>query len=386
MHITRTRTFALKFDKGDFFGGKGEGGGERVAPYMVQPGWRGIYSSRIETMIVAIETSDGIVGYGEGQSPIAPEVSASIVNTILAPVLIGRDPCAPRALRREMYDLMNLRGHTGGFMIDAIAAIDTALWDIAGKAAGLPVHRLLGGPCHKAVPVYVSGVRGESVDEKIATVRDFIGRGFNTFKLFAGFGVTEDTELIRTLVAGSGDQARFAVDVLWKYDINAAMRLGRLLEEVGALWLEAPGEPEDLAGNAALARALDLPIANGETLRTRLEFRPWLEQRAIDIAQPDMGRCGITEGLSIVDLAETYHVPVALHMGMASAVMIAATLQVAAASSHVRLVEYQPVVLDLANRLLSSPFRCESGAMQVPEGPGLGIELDTAALERFAVG
>ena len=386
MRITRIRTFALKFDKGDFFGGKGKGGGERVSPYMVQPGWRGIYSSRIETMIVAIETSDGIVGYGEGQSPIAPEVSASIVNTILAPVLIGRDPCAPRALRREMYDLMNLRGHTGGFMIDAIAAIDTALWDIAGKAAGLPVHRLLGGPCRKAVPVYVSGVRGESVDEKIATVRDFIGRGFNTFKLFAGFGVTEDAKLIRTLVAGSGDQAQFAVDVLWKYDINAAMRLGRLLEEVGALWLEAPGEPEDVSGNAALAHALDLPIANGETLRTRLEFRPWLEQRAIDIAQPDMGRCGITEGLSIVDLAETYHVPVALHMGMASAVMIAATLQVAAASSHVGLVEYQPVVLDLANRLLSSPFRCESGAMHVPDGPGLGIELDTASLERFAVG
>jgi galactonate dehydratase len=386
MRITGIRTFALKFDKGDFFGGKGEGGGDPGSPYTVQPGWRGIYSSRIETMIVAIETSDGIVGYGEGQSPIAPEVSASIVNKILAPVLIGRDPCAPRALRREMYDLMNLRGHTGGFMVDAIAAIDTALWDIAGKAAGLPVHRLLGGPCRRTVPFYVSGVRGETIDDKIGTVRDFMGRGFNTFKLFAGFGVTEDAELVRALVAGSGDQAQFAVDVLWKYDINSAIRLGRLLEEIGALWLEAPGEPEDVAGNAALARTLDLPIANGETLRTRLEFRPWLEQRAIDIAQPDMGRCGITEGLSIIDLAEAYHVPVALHMGMASAVMIAATLQIAGAAPHVGLVEYQPVVLDLANRLLATPFRCEGGAMQVPDGPGLGIELDTAALERFAVG
>ena len=385
MRITGIRTFALKFDKGDFFGGKGHGGGDRGSPYTVQPGWRGIYSSRIETMIVAVETSNGIVGYGEGQSPIAPEVSASIVDKILAPVLIGRDPRAPRALRREMYDLMNLRGHTGGFMIDAIAAMDTALWDIAGKVAGLPIHRLLGGPCRSSVPVYVSGVRGESIDDKIGTVRDFIGRGFNTFKVFAGFGVTEDADLVRALVADSGDQARFAVDVLWKYDVNGALRLGRLLEEAGALWLEAPGEPEDVAGNAALARALDLPIANGETLRTRLEFRPWLEQRAIDIAQPDIGRCGITEGLSIIDLAEAYHVPVALHMGMASAVMIAATLQVAAAAAHVGLVEYQPVVLDLANKLLTTPFRCEGGAMQVPDGPGLGIELDTAALERFAV-
>ncbi|HMK67503.1 MAG TPA: mandelate racemase/muconate lactonizing enzyme family protein, partial [Stellaceae bacterium] len=130
MRITGIRTFALKFDKGDFFGGKGHGSSGAAAPYIVQPGWRGIYSSRIETMIVRIETSEGIVGYGEGQSPIAPEVSAAVVNEVLAPVLVGRDPLAPRALRREMYDLMNLRGHTGGFMIDAIAAVDTALWDI----------------------------------------------------------------------------------------------------------------------------------------------------------------------------------------------------------------------------------------------------------------
>ncbi|HYC12658.1 MAG TPA: enolase C-terminal domain-like protein, partial [Stellaceae bacterium] len=221
--------------------------------------------------------------------------------------------------------------------------------------------------------------------DKILMMRDFLDRGFNDFKLFAGFGVAEDAELVGALLAGAGPRARLAVDALWKYDINTAQRLGRLLETAGVLWLEAPIEPEDVAGNAALARALDLPIANGEALRTRLEFRPWLEQRAIDIAQPDMGRCGITEGLAIIELAETFHVPVALHMGIASAVMIAATLQVAAASPHVGLVEYQPVVLEVANRLLATPIRCEAGQMEIPAGPGLGIELDAAALEHFAV-
>jgi galactonate dehydratase len=385
MRITRIRTFALKLDKDDFFGGKGHVRSDASSPYLVQPGWRGIYSSRIETMIVRIETSEGIVGYGEGQSPIAPEVSAAIVNKVLAAVLIGRDPLAPRALRREMYDLMNLRGHTGGFMVDAISAIDIALWDVAGKAAGLPIYRLFGGPCRDVIPVYVSGVRGESVSDKIAMINSFIDRGFTDFKLFAGFGVAEDAELVRALLEGVGYRARLAVDVLWKYDTNSALRLGRLLETAGALWLEAPVEPEDVAGNSSLARALDLPIANGETLRTRLEFRPWLEQRAIDIAQPDIGRCGLTEGLAVIELAETFHVPVALHMGMASAVMIAATLQAAAASPHVGLIEYQPVVLEAANQLLTTPLRCEAGRMKVPAGPGLGIELNDAALEHFAI-
>jgi galactonate dehydratase len=385
MRITAINTFAVKFEQGDFFGGKGgNAAGSLSASYGVQPGWRGIYSPRIESMIVRVETDAGVVGCGEGQSPIAPEVSATIVRRILAPALIGRDPLAPRILRREMYDLMNLRGHTGGFMLDAIAAIDTALWDIAGKAAGLPIHRLLGGPCRTEVPVYVSGIRGDSIPDKLATMRDFIARGFLAFKLFGGFGVKEDCEMIEALIGKSGGQARVAIDVLWKYDINEAHLLGRSLDRLGAMWLEAAGEPEDIRGNAELARALDLPIANGETLRSRLEFLPWFQERAIDLAQPDIGRCGVTEGMAIIDLAEAFHVPVALHVGMASPLMIAATLQVAAASPQVDLIEYQPVVLEVGNRLLKSPIRCESGCMRVPSGAGLGIEIDDAALQRFA--
>jgi galactonate dehydratase len=384
MKIAAIEAFPLKFDQGDFFGGKGEHAGSAPArPYLVQPGWRGIYSSHIESMVVRVETADGIVGYGEGQSPIAPEVSASIVRRILTPILLGRDPRAARILRREMYDLMNLRGHTGGFMLDAIAAVDSALWDIAGKAAGLPIHALLGGPCRTEVPVYVSGIRGETIADKLADMRRFLDQGFADFKLFGGFGVAEDAAMVDALIDGSLGKARIAVDTLWKYDINDALRLGRRLEKAGAMWCEAPIEPEDVRGSAELARSLDLPVANGETLRTRHEFLPWLETRALDIAQPDIGRCGITEGMAIVDLAEAFHIPVALHIGMASPVMIAASLQVAAAAPQVGLVEYQPVVLEAANRLLKKPILCEGGRMRVPEGPGLGIEIDEAMLQQL---
>jgi D-galactarolactone cycloisomerase len=386
MRITAIKAIAVKFDQGDFFGGKGrDTPSPEGAPYAVQPGWRGIYSSRIESMIVRIETSEGFFGYGEGQSPIAPEVSASIVNRVIAPVLLGRDPRATRVLRRELYDLMNLRGHTGGFMVDAIAAVDIALWDIAGKAAGLPVHVLLGGPCRTEAPVYVSGIRGTAVADKLAVMRDFIDHGFSAFKVFGGFGVEEDVDLIEALLAGSGGRARVAIDTLWKYDINNAHRLGRRLEKAGAMWFEAPIEPEDARGNAELARSLDLPIANGEALRTRLEFLPWFELRALDIAQPDIGRCGISEGMAIIDLAEAFHIPIVLHMGMASPIMIAATLQVAAATAQVKLVEFQPVVLGAANQILRAPITCDGGLMGIPSGPGLGIEIDDTALRKFTV-
>jgi galactonate dehydratase len=384
MKISSITAHAVKFDQGDFFGGTGAKASSSQSGYLVQPGWRGIYSQRIETMIVRVETDAGVVGYGEGQSPIAPEVSAAAVRHILTPIMIGRDPRAPRVLRREMYDLMNLRGHTGGFMLDAICALDQALWDIAGKAAGLPIHALLGGPCRLGIPVYVSGIRGETVEDKLATMHGFLDREFRDFKFFGGFGVERDAEIVGALIAGCGGKARVAVDNLWKYDINDALRLGRRLERMDALWYEAPIEPEDVRGNAELARTLDLAVANGETLRTRLEFLPWFEARALDIAQPDIGRCGITEGLAIIDLAEAFHVPVTLHMGMASPVMIAATLQVAAAAPQVKMIEYQPVVFEAANRLLKTPLTCAGGQMQVPAGPGLGIDIDDAMLKRLS--
>jgi len=388
MKITAVTAYAVRFDQGDFFGGAGHADKDaapRASSYLVQPGWRGIYSPRIESMVVRVDTDAGLFGYGEGASPIAPEVSGQAVRRILAPVLTGRDPCAPRALRREMYDLMNLRGHAGGSMIDAISAVDQALWDIAGKAAGLPVHALLGGPGRLDLPVYVSGIRGVTIDERIATMRGFMSRGFSQFKHFGGFGVERDAETIGALIDGADGKARIAIDALWNYDVTDAVRLGRRLERLDALWLEAPIEPEDVRGNAELARALDLTIANGETLRTRLEFLPWFEARAFDLAQPDIGRSGITEGVAIIDLAEAFHIPVALHLGTGTPVMVAASLHVAAASPQVKLVEYQPVVLAAANRLLKQPISCEGGRIRVPEGPGLGIEVDEAVLRNLSV-
>lgn len=388
MKIVDIEAFAVRFPKGDFFGGEG-GAASSAAPerfsYVVQPGWRGIYSANIETMLVRITTDDGLVGWGEGQSPVGPEITARIVEQIIRPVILGRDARAVRTLRDEMYGLMNVRGHFGGFMLDAICGVDIALWDLKGKALGISVAELLGGPARDTVPAYVSGVRGGSNPERLETIERFRARGFSRFKLFAGFGVDEDLAILRALREAGGPELWLAVDTLWKYDANAALRLGRGLEELGVAWFEAPMDPEDVDGNAALAAALDVPVANGETQRTVYEFLPWFQKRALDVVQPDIGRCGITEGMRVVDLARAYHTQVVLHMGMAGPPLLAASLQVAAAMAHVSLAEYQPVVLDAANTLLRAPIRCEAGLFPIPQGPGLGIELDDDAVTRIRV-
>jgi L-alanine-DL-glutamate epimerase-like enolase superfamily enzyme len=381
MKIARIDAFAVKFAEGDFFGG-GAGGSSGRSEYVVQPGWRGIYGRRIESMVVRVETDSGVVGWGEGQSPIAPEIAATVVDRILSGVLIGRDALATQVLHHEMVDLMLVRGHGGGFMMDAIAAVDMALWDIKGKALDVPVAVLLGGPLRTQLPCYVSGIRGDSQAEKTADLERHLERGFATFKFFGGFGIERDAEIMAALLEKAPGSVAF--DALWRYDRNAALALGRRLEALGALWFEAPCDPEDIVGHAALARDLGLPIAGGETERTRHQFKPWFDQHALDIAQPDIGRCGITEGMRIIDLAALLHVPVALHCGMASPVMIAASLQVAAAHPQVTLMEYQPVILEAANRLLKVPIRCVGGQFTLPDGPGLGIEIDEAALARLA--
>ncbi len=252
MKIERIDTFPIRFSEGDSFGGHGTAA-SNGSNYATQAGWKGVYSARIETMVVRVQTNAGIVGWGEGQSPIAPEIAASIVDNIIAPVILGRDPTATHVLWDEMFALMSVRGHTGGFMMDAIAAIDMALWDIKGKSLGVSVASLLGGPARDRVPCYVSGIRGKTDEERSNDVAGFRERGFTDFKFFGGFGVDEDIRIMEQLRPATG---LLAFDSLWNYPRIDALRLGRALEQLGCSWYEAPIDEQDVAGHAELAKAL----------------------------------------------------------------------------------------------------------------------------------
>ncbi|HLJ58439.1 MAG TPA: mandelate racemase/muconate lactonizing enzyme family protein [bacterium] len=387
MRIVDVEAIPIKIPETEFWGGRGAEVA-RTTPtdsdYVEQPEWIGLYSSKIETCVIRVETDAGIVGFGEGQTPIGPEVTAAAVTRVLRPILLGEDPMQVRVLRRRMYEALLPRGHFTGYILDAIAGVDIALWDLRGKILNCPVHALLGGAFRLSVPAYVSGLRGATVDEQIAVAQDYVARGFRAIKLFLTEGFDRDVSRLRRIREALDPTVKLMVDLLWAYDAPTALRMGQVLDELGATWLEAPIHPENLEAHAELAQVLRVPVASGETDRTRYQFRRQFERRALDIAQPDVGRCGITEGRAIAEIAEAYHIPITMHTGMASAVLIAASLHLAATIPDCLYQEYQPFVHDVASRFVTPVLVCDRGQYIVPEGVGLGIKVDEAALREYA--
>lgn len=377
MKITRISALTVKAGRTYELSGRGDKspllpGGQ----YLHFRPYRELYGRRTEALLVRVETDAGFVGWGEAQAPVGPEVAQAIVTKVLAPVTLGRDPMQYRVRYAEMYDSMRARGQNAGYQLDALAALDTALWDIVGQVRGVPVAELLGGRFRSTLPCYVTGLLGETIDERIREAQQWRDEGIAAVKPLLGLGAEWDLAELSALRNGLDDGARLAVDVLWRYSRVTIHRLARHLADLGVDFLEAPLPPEDIEGHAALVRDLDVAVAVGEPLRSRYEFLRWLQSSAIGLCQPDLMRNGITETVRIADLASSFHVPVALHNGAVTVVGMAATWQVASTLDNFYIQEIEPQMLDLFNPWLRSPLRLVDGEAQVPLGPGLGIELD----------
>jgi galactonate dehydratase len=352
--------------------------------YQLVPPFRSAYPKKVHTLLVRMLTDDGIIGLGECQAPVAPEAPAALIDRLLAPMLIGQDPLERELLWERMYASMRERGHTSGFMLDAISALDIALWDLAGKSQQQPVHRLLGEAHRSRVPVYVSGLPGATREARVRAAQVFAAQGFTTIKLFLGHGFAEDVAEVEAVRTATGNDVRLLVDVQWLYDVPTAIALGRALERLGVFWLETPIIPEDTAGHVKICDELVVAVAIGECERTRYQFQPLLAQHAVDIVQPDVGRAGgITETRKIAALAESFGVPCALHLGVGLAAYIAASAHLAICLPNLLYLEYQPAMLRLANTFLVEPLLCERGFLEIPQGAGLGIEWNEMALAPF---
>ena len=336
---------------------------------------RTVYSRYFETTFVKIECDAGTFGWGECLAPVAPRVAAAIVEDLFAPILVGRDPSAIGAIRWLLYDMMRDRGYTGGFYVDAMAGVDAALWDLKGKLLGTTVASLLGGPFRSAVPAYVSAIGGVSDDEKASLVGTWRRRGFEHFKHHGGRGLSSDLQTMQAICSAAGTDAVVGCDAHWAYSLGEAGLLGMRLQDLGVSFLEAPMDPENVATHAALARQLTLPLAIGEGLRTRFEYRPWLEAGTAGILQPDVGRTGISEAMAVASMAEPFSVRVAPHLSVGLGPMVAAAIHVAASIANLLLLEYQPPTIALANSLLDNEIEVSAGQYVIPTGPGLGIKL-----------
>lgn len=341
-----------------------------------------VYSSRFETTLVKITADDGTCGWGESQAPVLPEVTKSIIDGLMASLIMEADDISPLPIRESLYTAMRVRGHTGGFYIDALSAVDCALWDIAGKRANTSVCRMLGGPVRTDLPVYISGLVGDSIADRIEYFHDAVRNGANAFKVFMSSSSEECLELVKKM-RGAASDIRIFVDALWRMRLPEALKFAMSLEASDVSWLESPLVPEDVNGLQQLARRSSIAIAAGETYRTATEVLPFLQCRAVEYLQPDIGRSGISEGMELAALARAFHTRLAPHISIGLGPQIASALHVAACWPHLEIVECNPQVYQLANEFLQSPLQFTPYRVSVPSGAGLGIEIDEAKLAQY---
>lgn len=377
MRIATIEAFAVRLPR-DLISATGTAGSpttlqEGSAKYRWSAAYPCLYAVNIETALVRVTLDSGLTGWGEAQAPVAPEVACAIVNHILTAAIGGSEfDGSVKGIEQlwwRMYSAMRVRGQTGGFMIDAISGVDLALWDLAGKMAGVPVSQLLGTD-RKTVPAYLSGVAGGD----IAIARQARDWGIENFKIYYDH---DEASLLRMLDALTSEvgEGHVAVDALWRFTPEDAVRFGHELDQRKALFLECPLMPEDAQAHGAVAASLRTPLALGESYRTRMELAPFFAAEAMRYVQPDLGRSGITEGCAIAREARDRSLKVVPHVSIAMGPQIAAAIHFAAAQPNCPMLEYNPSVLSTANRFLHEPLRVEDGCYWVPEGPGLGIEM-----------
>jgi D-galactarolactone cycloisomerase len=372
MHITSLTAFPVRLPR-DAAAAKGTAGSPTALSgsggYRWSTAYPVLYSVNFETALVRVELSNGLVGWGEAQAPLAPEVACTIAEHLLRPAVVGEEfdgsPGRIAELWERMYATMRVRGHSGGFMLDAMSGVDIALWDLAGKLADKPVASLLAAAPKQTVPAYLSGTAGATVAERAAFAARYAAEGFSLVKLYYESSWGELLTVADALPAGM----QFAVDALWHLPPADAVEMARELDARKARWLECPLYPEDVAGHAALAAAITTPLALGESYRTLAELQPFLS--IANILQPDLGRVGIT---GFMKIAKAFAGPVVPHLSIAMGPQVAAAIHVAAAAGNCDLCEYNPNVLTTANAFLAEPLRCEGGRYAVPSAPGLGIE------------
>ena len=350
--------------------------------YVDENAFTSIYSKHHETTLVKIETDTGIVGWGEAQSPVSPRTTKVIVDELVRPLVMGRDPFDIEAIWTRNFGAMRERGHPTGFYIDAIAGTDIALWDVVGKATGKPVHKLAGGRYRDKVLLY-AGMGGTDPEKVADMAEEHVGYGYRALKLHLlldADGVAEIASAVRNRV---GPNIKLMCDVHMRQSVTSAIKLGRALEKLDFTWLESPLVPDDIPGAVALAEALDMAVAIGEWSRTRYEMREAFERRAYDIVMHDIARTGITEGHRIGTIADTYNIPVAPHVGGGGILSVAATVEYSASCSNFMIMEHSHHANRIKNAITAEDYDPQDGYFHVSDKPGLGIEIDQSLVEKY---
>ncbi len=334
------------------------------------------FNDRLTLAIAKVQTDDGIEAFGVTFTWVARHVK-SLVASIddLGATIIGQDIMRPAQAWQKMYATTIHMGHSG-HSIYALSALDSAIWVLKAKALNQPLHQLLGG-CRDKVPAYASYLlwRDWPIDRLQKDAAMFKKHGFKYIKMKIGDKpLTEELTRFKAVREAVGEDINIMVDGNWAWSLPEAMRFGRALEKAGAFWMEDPLASEDPEQMAELTHALDIPVATGETFNTKYDFRRLVENGAAYYYIADLQRVGgVTEWMKVAALLEAWNLPICSHLFPDFSVHLLA------AAPNGFVLEYMP----WWDKIYTEPYKIVDGFIEAPKTPGLGLELDPAALKKY---
>jgi len=344
-------------------------------------------------LFVKVETDEGFHGWGECYTQTDREQSVDIQAQELGKYLVGRSAFNIKHFTFMAYnDFAGKRGSMD--LYSAISGIEQALWDIVGKSLNTPVYNLLGGRCRDKIRVYANGWFRGPLEQKLERAKQLVKNGFTAMK-FDPFPwrwrthITPEDErtAIDTVAAlrdAVGPDVELLVEVHRRLAPVHAIRVAREIEQYRPFWYEEPVSSQNVDALAEVRRATELPIVTGEELYTKVEFREVLAKNAADILNPDVANCGgILELKEIAAMAEPHMVTMSPHNYNSTTVALAATVHACAVMPNFLITEYFVSFTERGDEVSVNPIKVENGYIQLPTGPGLGIDLDETALARY---
>ena len=341
-----------------------------------------------DAVIVKVTTEDGIIGWGEAHHGRCPGAVAHLVNTTMKLLVVGQDANDVTGVWQKVYDKQLASHGMGAGACLALSGIDMALWDIRGKAFGLPLYKLMGG-CSKPIAAYAGGVSLGYQEPRalVEEARPHVEAGYRAIKLRIGDSVKRDIERITAVREAFGEDLIILTDANTGYDVADVRAVMPALDDLNAGWLEEPFPAHDYRSYREAARLGRTPLAAGENHYTRFEFNRVIEDGAITILQPDLSKSGgITEVLRIAALASSWKLPIHPHTSM-TGLNMAATIHLLAAIENGGYFEADVSKDNLfRDQLVSTPCKLDrEGNVKPLEGPGLGVELDETFLAAHPV-
>ena len=363
-------------------------------PFAFSQGW--VYNR--SSVIVEIICADGTSGWGECMCHgiQAPQPAAAYVEHCYAPRLIGRDIFDVEVLWEELYNLVRPFGQQGA-AVNALSGVDIALWDAIGRQLGKPISKLIGGHFRDSVEAYATGFyRKKGLQYPEAAVEEALGylkKGFRGMKLKIGFGVDTDVEYVRAVRQAIGYDVALMADCNSAYNQALARRLLLELEDQKLEFLEEPLPPEDIDGYAAIRNLTGTYVAAGEQLFGKIPYKDWLAKGALDIYQPDLCSCGgFTECKKMAAMCQAYNTMMIPHVwgsgvGLAASLHFIASLPPAPLCSTPRepLLEYDQSSHPFRLDLIYDGVVFKDGFVQVPDAPGIGVEVNRDILEKYRI-